>query len=160
MAVQLHKPVVCPVVIGRVYDLAILHTLIDDAKNAKGQILLISGEAGIGKSRLVSEAITYATQNMSILQGNCFESDQSYPYAPLLDLLHTFLSTRTSEDFSESTDATLRDLIKLLPELDNGQLDINLISENDPQQEKRRLFAALTSFFIHQAAKKPLLFIV
>jgi predicted ATPase len=35
-----------------------------------------------------------------------------------------------------------------------------MMSENDPQQEKRRLFAAMTKFFIDRATKKPLLLIV
>ena len=148
MVAPLNKPVVCPVLIGRAYDLAILHTLIDEAQNGKGQVLLISGEAGIGKSRLVREAKVYAIQNMSILQGNCFESDQAYPYAPLLDLLRTFFAAHATEDFLQSLDATSQALIKLLPELDNGQPYISMMSEDDPQQEKRRLFAALAKFFI------------
>ncbi len=160
MTVQFQKPVVCPVLIGRASDLAILHTLIDQAKNVNGQVLLVSGEAGIGKSRLVREAKTYATQSMYILQGSCFESDQSYPYAPLLDLLRLFFTAHAHEDFLQSLDATSHELTKLLPELDNGLLNVRMMSGDDPQQEKRRLFAALEQFFIHQATKQPLLLIV
>ena len=134
MTVQLQRPVVCPVLIGRSTDLAILHLLIDEAKYGNGQVLLVSGEAGIGKSRLVMEAKTYATQSMCILQGNCFESDQSYPYAPLLDLLRTFFNTHALEDFLQSSGSFASEFIKLFPELDNGQLDINMLSELDPQQ--------------------------
>ena len=97
---------------------------------------------------------------MYILQGNCFESDQSYPYAPLLDLLRTFFNTHALEDFLQSSDSVASEFIKLFPELDNGQLDISMLSERDPQQEKRRLFAALAQFFIHQATKQPVLLIV
>ncbi len=160
MVAPLNKPVVCPVVIGRANDLAILHTLIDETKNGKGQVLLIAGEAGIGKSRLVSEAKTYAMQSTSILQGNCFESDQLYPYAPLLDLLRTFFTEHAYEDFQQFLDTTSHELMKLLPDLENGQLDISMLSENDPQQEKRRLFAALAKLFIYQATKQPLLLII
>ncbi len=160
MTVQLQRPVVCPVLIGRSTDLAILHLLIDEAKYGNGQVLLVSGEAGIGKSRLVMEAKTYATQSMCILQGNCFESDQSYPYAPLLDLLRTFFNTHALEDFLQSSGSVASEFIKLFPELDNGQSEISMLSERDPQQEKRRLFAALTQFFIHQATKQPVLLIV
>ncbi len=161
MAVSLNKPVVCPVLIGRASDLAILHTLIDEAKNGNGQVLLVAGEAGIGKSRLVREAKTYAAQlSMSILQGNCFESDHSYPYAPLIDLLRTILVTHAPEDLSQSSDSLAHELIKLLPELDNELLDVSMLSERDPEQEKRRLFAALAQFFISQAAKQPVLLIV
>ncbi len=160
MTVYYQRPVVCPVIIGRAYDLAILYTLIDEAKNGKGQVILVSGEAGIGKSRLVSEAKTYAMQNTSILQGNCFESDQSYPYAPVLDLLRTFFNTHTLKDFLQSSSSVATEFIKLFPELDNGLFDISVLSEGDPQQEKRRLFATLAQFFIYQASKQPVLLIV
>jgi tetratricopeptide (TPR) repeat protein len=160
MTVQFQKPVVCPVLIGRASDLAILHALIDQAKNVTGQVLLVSGEAGIGKSRLVREAKTYATQSMCILQGNCFESDRSYPYAPLLDVLRTFFNTHTPEDLLQSPDPIAHELIKLLPEFHSRLLDGNMLPERDPEQEKRRLCAALGQFFIIQAAKQPVMLVI
>ena len=160
MNVQLQRPIICPVFIGRSNDLTILHTLIDEAKNGNGQVLLVSGEAGIGKSRLVTEAKTYATHSMCILQGNCFESDQSYPYAPVLDLLRTFFNTHALKDFLQSSGSIASEFIKLFPELDIGLLDMSVLSEGDPQQEKRRLFAALAQFFIYQATKQPVLLII
>jgi len=55
MLTPFSKPVVCPVLIDRVNDLATLHALIDQAKSGRGQVVLLCGEAGIGKSRLVAE---------------------------------------------------------------------------------------------------------
>ena len=52
----LDKAVVCPVFIGRQKDLQSLDRLIAQLGDKRGQIALISGEAGIGKSRLVKEA--------------------------------------------------------------------------------------------------------
>ena len=160
MVVPLNKPVVCPVVIGRTTELTATYQLIESTKSGKGQILLVSGEAGIGKSRLVTEAKTHAMHSMCILEGNCFESDQSYPYAPVLDLLRTFFNTHVIKDFLQSSDSEVSEFIKLFPELDNGILDIGLLSERDPHQEKRRLFAALAQFFIDQTTRQPVLLIV
>jgi hypothetical protein len=39
METPFHKPVVCPVLIGRVHDLATLHALIDKAKSGTGQVM-------------------------------------------------------------------------------------------------------------------------
>ena len=90
MVAPFHQPVVCPVLIDRVDELAALYTLIDQVKSGRGQVVLLSGEAGIGKSRLVVETKAYAaTQDFLLLQGNCFQTDVSYPYAPLLDLLRS-----------------------------------------------------------------------
>ena len=106
------------------------------------------------------EAKTYAMHSMCLLQGNCFESDQSYPYAPVIDLLRTSFNTHALKDFLQSSNPVASEFIKLFPELDKGLLDISVLSERDPQQEKRRLFATLSQFFMHQATKQPVLLIV
>jgi predicted ATPase len=83
MATVFNKPVVCPVLVGRSGDLAALRTLADLAKRGQGQVALMGGEAGIGKSRLIAEGKTYAlAQVFKLLQGNCFPGDTSCPYAP------------------------------------------------------------------------------
>ncbi|HEV8192975.1 MAG TPA: AAA family ATPase, partial [Ktedonobacterales bacterium] len=85
MTTPFHKSVVCPVLIGRVNDLVALQALVDQAKRGQGQIVLLAGEAGIGKSRLVAEVKTYGNaQGFLPLLGQCFPTDRSCPYAPLL----------------------------------------------------------------------------
>jgi AAA ATPase domain len=78
MALSRNKPVVCPILIGRAAELTALHALVDQAKLGEGQVALISGEAGIGKSRLVAEVKTHAiAQGFRLFQGNCFPGDIS-----------------------------------------------------------------------------------
>src|SRR5216683_2885412 len=63
-------------------DLAALHALIDQAKRGEGQVALLSGEAGVGKSRLVAEVKIYAAnQGFLLLQGNCFQADSNLFHA-------------------------------------------------------------------------------
>src|SRR5437764_244627 len=88
MQVPIDLPIVCPIVIGRTAELTALHLLLERAKSGTGQVVLLSGEAGIGKSRLAAEAKTDATaQGFLLLQSQCFPTDRSCPCAPLLDLL-------------------------------------------------------------------------
>src|SRR5579862_5896210 len=96
MATAFTTPVVCPILIGRASDLTTLRLLVDRAKNGVGQVALLSGEAGIGKSRLVAEVKAYAdSHDFWLLQGSCFPTDHAIPYAPLLDLLRSLVSSRT-----------------------------------------------------------------
>src|SRR5947209_12486374 len=53
-------PILCPKIIGRTPEFAALGSLVEQAKDGQGHIALITGEAGIGKSRLVSELKTTA----------------------------------------------------------------------------------------------------
>src|ERR1700687_4913940 len=105
---------VCPIFIGRQLDLTALYLLIDRLKSGQGHVVLISGEAGIGKSRLVAEAKTYATeQGFLLLQGNCFPTDRSSPYAPLLDLLRSSQAKELLTSYIANREPLARDLALL-----------------------------------------------
>ena len=95
------KSVVCPVLIGRDNDLQRLDRLMTQSQEGSGQIALISGEAGIGKSRLVREIKIRAPQGTLILEGQCFQTDSALPYAPLLDLFRNFFATHTPEEIAQ-----------------------------------------------------------
>ena len=55
MTVSVDKPIICPVLIGRTPELTSLRALLEQVKGGHGQVVMISGEAGIGKSRLIME---------------------------------------------------------------------------------------------------------
>ena len=164
MTVPLDKSVICPVLIGRTRELAALNSLIDVARSGQGHAALISGEAGIGKSRLVAEAKSAVlAQGYLLLQGACFQADTSYPYAPLLDLLRAFFASRLAAPLASDQELLMRELARLLPDLallfpQPGPLPLPQTLE--PEQQKRRLFIVLTHFFASQAAQQPVLLIV
>src|SRR6266700_1072580 len=161
MKTLLGTPIICPVLIGRAAELTTLRLLVDRARSGTGQIVLLSGEAGIGKSRLVAEAKTYATaQGFLLLQGLCFPTDRSCPYAPLLDLLRSHLATSSPEQVDTEMGSLASALSPLLPDLLPLPSGLPPLPPLDPEQEKRRLFAALAHLFLRQATKQAVLLIV
>jgi DNA-binding CsgD family transcriptional regulator/predicted negative regulator of RcsB-dependent stress response len=161
MAVAFTKPIICPILIGRTPMLTNLHSLIDQVRGGQGQVVLLCGEAGIGKSRLVTESKTYAaTQGFLLLQGQCFPTDRSCPYAPLLDLLRSHLATSSREQMDTEMGSLASVLSPLFPDLFPLPSDLPSLPPLDPEQEKRRLFAALAHLFLGQATKQPALLIV
>ena len=110
--------IICPTLIGRVEHLSTLHLLVEQAKQGEGHVALINGEAGIGKTRMVAEAKSYAmSQGFLLLQGNCFPTDLIYPYAPLLDLLRSLFASHLAVTFATALETLARDVFPLLPEL-------------------------------------------
>ena len=164
MALLPDKQIVCPVLIGRVADLAALQALVEQAKRGEGQVALIGGEAGIGKSRLVEETKTYAAgQGFVLLQGNCFQADSALPYAPFLDVLRSNISGSSPLTRHDDLTPFAQELSQLLPDATTPipeRPPLLLPSSLDPQQEQRRLFALLLQFFTEQATRQPLLFIL
>jgi DNA-binding CsgD family transcriptional regulator len=160
MSRMFNRPVSSPVLIGRQGEVASLHALIDQARKGQGQLVLLSGEAGVGKSRLAAEVKTQAqAHGFLVLQGNCFPTDRSAPYAPLLDL---FGSSQTKELplSTVNLEPLARELALLLPGLVPLSSGETPLQPFDPEQEKRRLFVALIEFFTGLTAKQPVLLII
>jgi DNA-binding CsgD family transcriptional regulator/tetratricopeptide (TPR) repeat protein len=161
MVEPFHKPIVCPVLIDRVSELATLYTLIDQANNDQGRVALLSGEAGVGKSRLVAEAKAYAaTKGFHVFQGNCFQTDVSYPYAPLLDLVRSSAANQLAAIIDSGLAPFARELYQLLPDVLPVPPDQTPLAPSDPEQEKHRLFTALAHFFTSQANEQPVLLVI
>jgi hypothetical protein len=117
MITPLDKSIVCPTLIGRATLLDALNYLVMRAVTGQGQVALIAGEAGMGKSRLVAEVTAHAQrQGFVVLQGRCFEPDRVLPYAPLLDLLRVDLAGREPDAIAPALGPMAPQLAGLLPE--------------------------------------------
>src|SRR5258708_32804617 len=106
MGGRLGRPTLCSSLIGRDADLTVLQGWLDRARGGTGQTILIAGEAGIGKSRLVAAAREHAIElGFGVLEGHCFEPDRALPYAPLADLLKTWLVYKQLPDVANRLSA-------------------------------------------------------
>lgn len=161
MSIVSNQPIRSPVLIGRERERAILQLLIEQAKQGSGKVLLLSGEAGIGKSRLLAEGKRQTSeQGFLVLQGSCFPTDRSSPYAPLLDLLS---SSQTQDLLSLSpanAEPLARELARSFPGLLAQAVSEPSSPPSEPEQDKRRLFVALSQFLTSLASRQPVLLIV
>src|SRR5713226_5240366 len=90
MPAMLDRPIQSPVLVGRQPQLGALHDLIDETKSGTGGAVLLSGVAGIGKSRLMGHVAAAAESlGFALARSACFEPDKLTPYSLLADLLPT-----------------------------------------------------------------------
>jgi predicted ATPase len=106
----------CPLLVGREQSLQSLLYLFEQVQSSKGQVVLISGEAGIGKSRLVRE-LRKQLQPALVLQSGCYELDQAQPYAPVIALLGTLLEPSPATRPKALPAALLAEMSRLLHRL-------------------------------------------
>ncbi|MDL4820736.1 helix-turn-helix transcriptional regulator [Actinomadura opuntiae] len=78
------------VLIGRTAELAELTAALDRAAAGGAAVVLVSGDAGVGKTHLVSALTATARErDCAVLVGQCAELGESMPYLPLADALWT-----------------------------------------------------------------------
>src|SRR5688500_9577890 len=96
------KSIVSPILAGRGSELETLKHALTNAQQGVGQCFILAGEAGIGKSRLLAEIRHCGlSEGFLVLQGDCFEADLTFPYAPLIDGLRFFFASRAPGEVAE-----------------------------------------------------------
>jgi DNA-binding CsgD family transcriptional regulator len=156
------RAIVSPTLIGREGQLSLLADHLAHSRGGQSRVVLIAGEAGIGKSRLATEIKALAVQSgVCSVQGRCFEQDSIFAYAPLIDLLRAFCRGQSGEALAHAFAATASELVKIFPDLSTYLPNLTPAPTIDPEQEKRRLFQAITRF-LQQLTKagQPLLIIL
>jgi DNA-binding SARP family transcriptional activator len=118
-----------------------------------GGVIFISGEAGVGKSRLMQEFAT--AQSGLVLTGNNHATGQPLPYQPLVQALRQALPLR--DRWGHTLPIWLAEVSRLLPELRAHFPDLPPPVEVAPQLAQARLFEALTEVFGSLATDSPLL---
>ncbi|MGD9889827.1 MAG: AAA family ATPase [Dehalococcoidia bacterium] len=153
--------VTCPVLVGRASIVAALQQSIDGIEDAHPPVALLSGEAGIGKSRLVAEVKRYAAERgVLIIEGACFPQDHACPYAPLLDMIRARLAGLPSPERRQRTGAYLPELQPLLPTMFPTASDLSRESEADSEHARRRLFEGLSHLLTGDTEGRPMLLVI
>jgi DNA-binding NarL/FixJ family response regulator len=130
--------------VGRATELARLGEAAARARDGSGSLLLICGEAGVGKSRLAEEA---ATDSDLALRGAA-RSGSTVPYGPIVDALRSHL--RSDPAALADCGPLLSHLALLLPEL----------GEAAPETERATLFEAIRCAFAHLSTERPALIVL
>ncbi|WP_119291956.1 helix-turn-helix transcriptional regulator [Streptomyces sp. YIM 130001] len=107
-----------PVFVGRTAELARLRDALDRAAAGEPQALLLGGEAGVGKTRLLEEFATAAAQSGAVTAtGGCVEiGADGLPFAPFSTALRE-LRRGLPEAFAAAAEGQEEELARLLPEL-------------------------------------------
>jgi class 3 adenylate cyclase len=86
-----------PALVGRDAERAWLGTVVDDLVAGRGQVLLISGDTGLGKTRMLAELESIAGDRVTWLEGRCLSYGGDLLYWPFVEMLRRWLGVAEGE---------------------------------------------------------------
>ncbi|MDO8673614.1 MAG: AAA family ATPase, partial [Dehalococcoidia bacterium] len=145
--------------VGRDEEMRRLTAALTLAAEAEGSTIFLTGQPGIGKTRLAREALALAkAQGLTVLEGRAFPLQAGLAYAPFIDALGPLLRCSDS--------AHLDSLVGGLPSLgrifEGLPVPVPSFSEGlgDPAVEKTRLFEAVSRLLERLTRDAPVAFLV
>jgi DNA-binding SARP family transcriptional activator len=129
-----------PALLGRAQEWSRIEGYVDGTRDPTGGLLLLVGESGIGKTRLLEETSLHVGAGGGIVvAGRAFEAERGRPYGPWIDALR-------SASIADLGDALRAGLAPLLPELSDEPVELD-----DPN----RLYDAVVQVLASLAERRP-----
>ena len=143
--------------VGRSAEMAALLSAVDDAKTRRAGAVLLSGDAGVGKTRLLDEVATGAHERgFGVLVGHCTDfGDAGLPYLPFTEIFGRLAGDRP--DLVESVLTNFPAIGRLLP---THRLIGAQPAQQDVQLDRGALFDAVLGAFTALSTSEPLLVII
>ncbi len=150
------------VFVGRERELGVLRSALADCVRGRGRTILVSGEAGIGKTRLLREIAAEARgQGFAALFGHCSEAEKSAPLAPIVEIVDAALGRFESrEELRAALGEDAPELARVVPRIRRMFPDLPPPFELPPEQQRHVLFNAVRDFLGVVARNRATLMVI
>jgi len=142
--------------VGRIAELSKLKAAFNDALDNKSSVAAVQGEAGVGKTRLMQElAVSAHAKGVVVLTGRAGE--EKIPYEPWVELLREYIGQTPGEVLRRMLGGSAPEFARLVPDI---AAKIGTVPPSKPlaeEQDRIRLYEAVTQFLISICSEKPLL---
>ncbi|MBI4768291.1 MAG: protein kinase, partial [Deltaproteobacteria bacterium] len=154
-------PVYRQIFVGREAELKQLKTAFDNALSGHGSLVMVVGEPGIGKTALTQQLATYVTmRGGSTLVGHCYEEGSlSFPYLAFVEAMRTYVLNRDEADLRRDMGSGASEVARIVSEV-RDKLQVEPRPPTNPDEDRYRLFQAVTDFLSHASEVEPLLIVL
>lgn len=157
--------------VGRSRELTVLGGHLEQVKRGQGQVVFVSGEAGIGKSRLLLEfRRSVMEEDLTWLEGHSISYGHNIPYLPIIDILKRNFGVEEGDDdgriiqrvdkgtagWEEPARATAP-YHKYLMNVDPGDSTVAMM---DSMERRAGIFDALRALISQESRRRPLVLVV
>src|SRR6266851_2660233 len=147
--------------VGRERELAVLHAGLDDALGGRGRVFLLSGEPGIGKTRLAGELATEARQRGArVLVGRAYEAEGAPPLWPWAEIVRGYLADADAEAARADLAPAAADLARVIPELREVFPDLLPSPDLGAEHARFGLFSNVRRLLAALARRQPLVIVL
>jgi DNA-binding winged helix-turn-helix (wHTH) protein/tetratricopeptide (TPR) repeat protein len=148
--------------VGRDREMAALRAALDGAVSGGGRLVLISGEPGIGKSRLCEELAAVArAKGAALLIGRCSDDEQAVPFLPFVEMLESVVDSVSGPDILRTTFGEQGpELTRLLPRLKTLVPELSPRTDLGPAEARRYLFNCFCDFVARTARERSALMLL
>src|SRR5437763_10763253 len=131
----------CTPIVGRQRELRLIMNQYEAAKGGHAHVVLLTGEPGIGKTRLLDEvALQTAQDGAVVLRGSASEAEGMPPFLPFLEALGRYIRATPQDQLRRQIVGVPRTLVSLLPELAAYLPDLLASLPLPPHQARLRLY--------------------
>jgi DNA-binding SARP family transcriptional activator/Tfp pilus assembly protein PilF len=130
--------------VGRSHELLTLKQVYDDI-HTFGHLMLLEGEAGIGKTRLAEEFLDGAqSKGAIVISVRCYEGETQFAFGPIVAGLRTIVALEGAEQKMKDIPLSwISEAVRLLPELHAYRTDLSALLPLDSPGAQSRFFEGL-----------------
>lgn len=150
-----------PAFVGREVEVARLDGALSEVMEGRGRLVLMGGEAGIGKTRLTDEFAARArTAGAAVLWGRCWEAGGAPPFWPWVECLRTYAESHDPEELRADLGERGPEIAQMVPEIRRIVGDAAEPGAGDPEAARFRLFDAVAGLLRNAGSRAPLVVVL
>jgi class 3 adenylate cyclase len=147
--------------VGRVEELAEVKAAFDAALGGRGGLVMVVGEPGIGKTRLVEELGAYATmRGAQVCWGHSYEGEVGLPYLPFVEAFRAYVRDREDDELRAELSTGAPEVATLVSELRQRFPDLPESPPLEGDAERLRLFQGVSEFLHNAAVARPIVLVL
>ena len=149
------------VFVGREKEMDELRAGLEDTLAARGRLLMLVGEPGIGKTRTAEELATYAhLRKAQVLWGRCYEGEGAPAYWPWVQLIRSYVHDRDPAALMSEMGSGAADIAQVVSEVRERLPGLPSPPRVEPEQARFRLFDSITTFLKNAGNRQPIVLIL
>jgi predicted ATPase len=147
--------------VGRQREMGELKTALEEALSGHGQLVMLLGEPGIGKTRTAQELAAHAEQQgAQVLWGWSYEEAGAPPYWPWVQPIRSYVQQCDPQQMQADMGLGAADIAEIIPEIRHKLPDLEPPPSLEPEQARFRLFDSITTFLKNATQSRPLMLVL